>query len=177
MRTRLFGAFMGLLLGFSATHAHANDTIVITTSDVTTNWRNINEIVLVLAGGIALDEEWVQELRDLQAESGLAADPQGLDAAIAAFRERLAAALDAEGMTPTPLPTGEELSDISARYVRSGVLLDDLVRYLIHTDTLASVAVYYTNADEVKNATDQELAAAINLATQRLDAFLEESGF
>lgn len=177
MRRSLLGVAFAVLFTLTSGSVHASDAIELTTDDVTAVWRNINEIVLVLSENIALDDEWIAELRDLSPADDLASDPAALDREMTAFRERLDVLMTSSDLPAVSPLDGDELSPTSALYMRSGNLLDHLVKYLIAEDSLASVAIYYANADaDMRGAGARDLAVEIDLANQRMDAFLEENG-
>ncbi|OEJ68672.1 hypothetical protein BEN30_05510 [Magnetovibrio blakemorei] len=150
-----------------------SDTIRLTTNNLSRVWQNINEIILVLSANIALEDEWIQGLRDLKPNPSVdtSVGPKG---AMTAFRKKLDVLLTSNDLAPTPSPSSDA-DDISALYVDSGMLLDNLVYYLIHSDTLASVSIYY-GGEDIHGATDKDVLAEIDLASQRLDALISESG-
>lgn len=150
-----------------------SNTTRLTTNNLSRVWQNINEIILVLSANIALEDEWIQGLRDLKADPS-AASAGGLKDAMAAFRKKLDVLLASNNLAPAAPPSSEN-DDISTLYVDSGTLLDNLVYYLIHSDTLASVSIYY-GGEEIHGASDKDVMAEINLAEQRLDALIKESG-
>lgn len=174
MIKRLLIVSLVVFMGLAGGQGRAADRIELNPDDVTGMWRNINTMLLVLSANIALDEEWVQGLRDLPPDASLAADAETLAREMAQFQERLntlLASSDLAAMTAT----GDTAATPSALYIRSGAMLDRLVAYLIASDTLASVAIYYADAD-LQATTTKDLVAEVNLANQRISALMEESG-
>lgn len=179
MLKRFMIASLAVVISLAVAPLHAADpveppdTIRLTTNNLSRVWKNINEIILVLSANIALDDEWIQGLRDLQPTPG-PEDAAGSKQAMAAFRKKLDHVLTSNDLPPVPVAPNDR-EDISTLYVDSGALLDSLVKYLIHSDTLASVSIYY-GGEDIHGATDKDVMAEINLASQRLDAFISETG-
>jgi len=134
---------------------------------------------LVLSANIALDDEWIEELRNKQPAPISGAPDGGLADELAAFREKLNVVLASSSLAPVAAPqddtAGGKAESISTLYMRSGVLLDNLIYYLIDSDSLAFAAIYY-GGDDIDGASDNDVVAEINLANQRLDAFIIETG-
>ena len=152
-------------------HSRATDNLELSPSNVVSIWHNINDVILVLSANIALDDEWIEGLRALQPTTTSNTD---IDAEMVAFRGKLNTLLQSSDLQAVPVPSGD-LDTTSAAYMRSGTLLDNLVYYLIDGDSLASVAIYY-GGEVVDDKTEKDVVAQINLASQRLDAFIEENG-
>ena len=155
----------------------ASDTLELSPNNLTRIWRNINEVILVLSANIALDDEWIEELRNKQPAPDT--PDGGLADELAAFREKLNIILASSSLAPVAAPQ-EKTADGTAEntstlYMRSGVLLDNLIFYLIDSDSLAFAAIYYGD-DDIDGASDKDVVAQINLANQRLDAFIIETG-
>jgi hypothetical protein len=150
-----------------------SDTIRLTTNNLSRVWQNINEIILVLSANIALEDEWIQGLRDLKPNPSVDSAVGPKDA-VNAFRKKLDVLLTSNDLAPAAPPSSDG-EDISTLYVDSGTLLDNLVYYLIHSDTLASVSIYY-GGEDIHGATDKDVLAEIDLASQRLDALISETG-
>lgn len=176
MLKRLIIVSLALCIGLASTHSQAAEKIELNTGDVTSIWRNVNTIVLVLAANIAMDDEWVQELRDMKPKAELGTDEASLAQEMVQFHEKLNALLTSSELPALP-PVADDSAAMtpSALYMRTGYMLDHLVNYLITADTLASAAIYYTPVD-LSAATAKDLVAEVNLANQRMDAFIEENG-
>jgi len=157
----------------------ASDTLELSPDNLTRIWRNINEVILVLSANIALDDEWIEELRNKQPAPAPAPPDGGLADELAAFREKLNIILASSSLAPVSAPqdntAGGMAQNTSTLYMRSGVLLDNLIFYLIDSDSLAFAAIYY-GGDDIDGASDKDVVAEINLANQRLDAFIIETG-
>lgn len=171
MWKRFLVVSLAISIWMASGESRASDNIELTQDNVVSIWRNINEIIMVLSSNIALDDEWIAELRNLQPTD----TNGGVPAEMAAFREKLNMLLASSDLTEIQAQADLNLQNLSTLYVRSGDLLDNLVYYLIDSDSLASVAIYY-GGEDVHGAPDQEVVAQINLANQRLDAFIEENG-
>lgn len=171
---RLLPAF-ALLLGLASGHALAAERIELTRDDVTAVWRNVNEVVLVVAKNNAMDDAWVEDLRAMTPAPGLAQDDQALAQGMQSFHGKLATLLASAQVTPPgdaygPAPESE-------LYMRSGRVLDSLVHYLIQVDSLASVAIYYADGSgDGGGAGGRTLADEIDLANRRMDELLKEIG-
>lgn len=176
MLKRFISVSLVMCIGLASTHSQAAEKIELKTGDVTSVWRNVNTIVLVLAANIAMDDEWVQELRAMKPKTELGADKKSLTQEMVRFHEKLNAVLKSEELPELP-PVADDSAAMtpSALYMRAGYMLDHLVNYLITADTLASAAIYYTPVD-LSTATTKDLVAEVNLANQRMDAFIEENG-
>lgn len=158
-----------MALSLAAKESRASDTLELSSDNLTHIWRNINEVILVLSANIALDDEWIEDLRNKQpAPTGVAADE------LAAFYQKLNMLLASSDLKPVDAPLSGTTDDTSALYMSSGVMLDNLIFYLIESDSLASVALYY-GGDAVHGASHKDVVAEMNLANQRLDAYIVES--
>lgn len=166
-----FALFMGLVSGAG----HAAEQITLTSKDVTSLWRNINTVVLVLAANVALEEEWIQDLRDRKPDSNADATAQAITGEMVHFQDKLNVLLASSGLDAAKAKSLSASASSSELYISSGYMLDHLIAYLISSDALASVAIYYADVD-FNTATDQELAAEVNLANQRIAALIEETG-
>ena len=168
---------MALVLAISvaAKETRASDTLKLSADNLTRIWRNINEVVLVLSANIALDDEWIEELRNKQPAPTPGTPDGGLANELAAFREKLNIVLASDALAPVAPPQGNTADSTSTLYMRSGVMLDNLIFYLIESDSLASVAIYY-GGDGVHGASNKDVVAEMNLANQRLDAYITETG-
>jgi len=162
-------------LSMAVKDTRASDTLELSPDNLTQIWRNINEVILVLSANIALDDEWIEELRNKQPAPASGAPDDGLADELAAFREKLNTVLASNELAPVAPPQDNATGDTSALYMRSGVMLDNLVFYLIESDSLASVALYY-GGEKVHGASNKDVVAEMNLANQRLDAYITETG-
>lgn len=162
-------------LSMAVKDTRAGDTLELSPNNLTQIWRNINEVILVLSANIALDDEWIEELRNKQPAPALNGPDGGLADELATFREKLNIVLASSSLAPVAPPQGNATGDTSTLYMRSGVLLDNLIFYLIDSDSLAFAAIYY-GGDEINGASNKDVVAEINLANQRLDAFIIETG-
>ncbi|HEY9078996.1 hypothetical protein [Magnetovibrio sp.] len=159
-----------MTVGTISQEARATDTLALSSDNVTRIWRNINNVILVLSAKIALDDEWIDELRNRQpAPTGDVGDE------MAAFYEKLNVLLASSDLPPVATPQDGPPQDTSTLYMRSGVMLDNLIYYLIESDSLASVAIYY-GGDDLHGTSNADVVAEVNLANQRLDAYIAESG-
>jgi len=175
MLKRVMIVLLASTVWMASTQSRATDTVELTPDNVVTVWQNINEVILVLSASIALDDEWIDGLRDLQPSTTL--DTAKMPSEMNIFHEKLNAILNSSDLkTLDRLPHGDDLST-PALYVNSGILLDHLLHYLIASDSLASVSIYYGEGEDTTHGmSDQDVVAQINLANQRLDAFIEENG-
>lgn len=169
MLKRFMIVSLAISIWMASGESRATDSLELTPNNVISVWHNINDVILVLSANIALDDEWIEELRNLQP-----ADNTNLSGEMVAFSEKLNALLTSSELQTVPAPLST-LNSTSALYIRSGTLLDNLVYYLIDSDSLASVAIYY-GGEEISGKTERDVVAQINLANQRLDAFIEENG-
>lgn len=166
---------VSLAIGFclASVESRASDNVALSSDNVTQVWRNINEVILVLSANIALEDEWIEQLRNMQPTT--ASDTMdGITAEMAAFREKLNTVLTSSELAPVEAPTGTPNSN-SALYAVTGTLLDNLIYYLIESDSLASVAIYY-GGEEIHDTSHKDVTAQVNLANQRLEAFIIETG-
>jgi len=161
---------LAICIWMASGESRAKETIELTPDNVVTVWQNINEVILVLSANIAMDDEWVDGLRNLQP----AADTTNTAAEMTTFREKLNTLLASSNLDAVAAPN-DTRDATSVLYVNSGTLLDNLVYYLIDADSLASVAIYYRE-EEINGSSSQDVVAQMSLANQRLDAFIEESG-
>ena len=175
MLNRLRIVLLAFCIGMASAPSYAAERIELTTDDVTSMWRNINNIVLVLSANIAMDDEWVQELRDMSPDTGLSADADGVAQQMGLFHGKLNALLTDSDLKTIPARDDSAPADPSTLYIRSGTMLDNLVTYLITADTLASAAIYYADAG-LNATTTKDLVTEVNLANKRMDAFMEENG-
>jgi len=162
-------------LSMAVKDTRASDTLELSSNNLTQIWRNINEVILVLSANIALDDEWIEELRNKQPAPAPDTPDGGLADELAAFREKLNIILASSSLAPVAAPQEKTAESTSTLYMRSGVLLDNLIFYLIDSDSLAFAAIYYGD-DDIDGASDKDVVAQINLANQRLDAFIIETG-
>jgi len=171
MLKRLLIASFAIALCMASGEVRATDRLELSSDNVTHIWRNINEVILVLSANIALDDEWIDELRNKQPA------PTGdVSQEMAAFREKLNTLLASSELAPVADAPTNTANTTSALYMRSGVMLDNLIYYLIESDSLASVAIYYGGSD-VDGTSDKDVVNEVNLANQRLDAYITENGF
>lgn len=170
MLKRLCAVSLALALCLASGQSRAKDALELSAHDIAGIWRNINEIVLVLSANIALDDEWIEDLRGLQPATG-----KDINQELSAFRDKLNVLLADSALDAAPDLAAHSQDRHSPLYMASGQLLDHLVYYLIASDSLASVAIYY-GGDDAPASQDQDIVAQINLANQRLDAFIEENG-
>lgn len=175
MLKRLTIVSIVFLLGMTSVQSHAADQIKLTTDHVTSMWRNINNVLLTLSANIALDDEWVQQLHDMSPDTGLSADAEGLNQEMGLFHKKLNALITASELGALEAMDDTATTETSVLYIRSGKMLDQLVKFLINADTLASAAIYYGDA-QLSATTIKDLVDEVNLANQRMDAFLEENG-
>jgi hypothetical protein len=175
MLKRLITISFALLIGLASAPGHAAERIELTSKDVASLWRNINNVVLVLAANVALEDEWIQGLRDLKPDGALPANPQGITGEMVQFQDKLNVLLASNALEAIKAQEISATTSPTELYIASGDMLDHLVAYLIASDSLASVAIYYADAD-MNAATDQDLVAEVNLANQRIDALIEETG-
>jgi len=169
MLKRLLIVSLAMGLWSASDNARAAETLDLRSDNVVLVWQNINEILLVLSANIAMDDEWIEGLRNLQPDEG-ATD---FNVEMSAFHEKLNKLLSSSGLDNLPQATPPET--ISEQYVSSGTMLDHLVYYLIDSDSLATVAIYY-GGEAPQDSSTGDIVAQINLANQRIDAFFEENG-
>lgn len=152
----------------------AADSVELSTDNVTQVWRNINDVILVLSANIALEDEWVDELRNMQPTT-TSDSMSDIASEMATFREKLNKVLASSELSPVEAPSDGAENGISGLYTVTGTLLDNLIFYLIKSDSLASVAIYY-GGEEMSGTSNKDVMAQLNLANQRLEAFIVETG-
>lgn len=172
MLKRLMIVSLAFCIWMASAESRAADTLELSNDNVVSIWNNINEIILVLSANIALDDEWIEELRDLHPSD----EATNVQSEMATFEKKLNALLASSGMRVVRGQASlQDATATSALYMASGTLLDNLIYYLINSDSLASVAIYY-GGEAAHNQSDNDVVAQISLANQRLDAFIEENG-
>ncbi len=154
---------------------HAADQVTLTPGHVEAQWRNINDLLLDLAGAVAMDDTWLQKLRAIKPKASLPSDNTAIARAIARFEKKVNMLLDSEDLKKMPLFPQTTNPRVPVLYTRSGRILDGLALYLIKSDSLATVGVYYKEQD-FTNKSNADVVAEINIAAQRLDSFITESG-
>lgn len=175
MLKRLIIVSFVLCIGMTSGTGYAANQIVLTSKDVASLWRNINTVVLVLAANVALEDEWIQGVRDLKPDGNATQSAQAVTGEMLQFHEKLNVLLASSQIGASEAITISASAPPNQLYITSGEMLDLLVSYLIASDSLASVAIYYADTD-TDAVTDQDLAAEVNLANQRIAALLEETG-
>lgn len=134
-----------------------------------------NQVLLDLAVRTAIDDEWVDMLRDMTADSRTAADRAQVLISLQGVRDRLNR-LRAADELPEVSPFAADAADSNATlYVATGKVLDALVQIIYANDNLAMIANYYLPDP---TSIDQDLAAIAmqaDLLSMRLDAYIEEN--
>jgi len=166
---------VSLAIGFclASVESRATDNVELSSDNVTQVWRNINEVILVLSANIALEDEWVEQLRNMQPTSTSASEAD-ISSEMTAFREKLNTVLASSELAPVE-PPSDMPNSTSTLYTVTGTLLDNLIYYLIESDSLASVAIYY-GGEDMDGTSNKDVMAQVNLANQRLEAFIVETG-
>jgi len=158
----------------ASVESRATDTVELSQDNVARVWLNINEVILVLSANIALEEEWVEGLRNMQPTS-VSDSMSDITAEMAQFREKLNTVLASSDLSPVTAPPASTPNSIGTLYTNTGTLLDNLIYYLIKSDSLASVAIYY-GGEELSGTSNKDVMAQVSLASQRLDAYIAETG-
>ena len=137
--------------------------------------NNANEVLLDLAVRTAIDDDWVEMLRNMPEPSMSGVNRAMVLTHFEGVRTRLNR-LRAADELPEISPFSADAADSEANlYVAAGKILDALVQIIYANDNLAMIANYYLPDSKDLDRDLSSIANEAELLSQRLDAYIEEN--
>ena len=137
--------------------------------------NNANNVLLDLAVRTAIDDDWVEMLRNMPEPSMSGVTRATVLTHFEGVRTRLNQ-LRAADELPEISPFSADAADSEATlYVAAGKILDALVQIIYANDNLAMIANYYLPDPADVGRDLSAIASAAELLSLRLDAYIEEN--
>lgn len=144
---------------------------------VTTTWQRINLVLMSIAEKVAMDDDWLKQLKDMKPVPGAGKTEADAAAVIASFRS----ALDRYNATHKVDPASVHRPDLApdgslaAAYLDSGYLLDAIILQVVKSDPVRVIGQYFPRFEEAGGGLP-EAYGEIGRAEARLKAIMTELG-
>lgn len=172
-RFALLTAAVFLLSG----HPGNSSDLLVSSNQVFSIWKNINETLVVSAASESMDDDWTEEIKTMPPRTFKKTNPKDVLAQVASIREKVDKLL-----APNQDPPVRTLAKWNGKdaihntiYLNSGRILDALALHIVALDPISLASVYYSWSS-AKGKTPDDTMSIIDLADRRLDEIIKEQG-